>query len=110
MGKHWMIIEDNGGSLVVLQFDGDAAIFAAISDATESLANGVLDLMAGGGMSEWDGLEEDPQTVWDGYTIASRKIGGWNVIHDEDGWISRDEMGAAGQDLFNLCCRVAVAA
>lgn len=91
---NWQVIEDDGGTLYLVVFDGDRVIyFASGQEVHGTLLDDLAALRGGDDTSDWEQQTADPQAAYDELTSYES---GWAVIADQDG-VYVDRMGAAGR-------------
>ena len=102
--KRYQVIEDNGGGLTLVTFDGNGNVDYFNSGYEYRTAGRLLqdieEIKNGGDpvRDYWDGNEEDPQEAYDNMT--SYKYG-WTVVADNDG-IYTEEMGNSARVEFGI--------
>lgn len=97
----WQVIEDNGGGLHLMVFDGDRVIYYGhgYEHNEDGLRTDLAALRNGDDPRDgWEMLTENPQ---DSSSALLGHETGWTVVADQDG-VYYDRMGAAAQRVFGI--------
>jgi hypothetical protein len=101
--RQWQVVEDNGGGLHFFVFSDEGTAQAASSGYEHNPSNLMPDIQAWymtGTVAGWDGLEPDPQDLYD--RMTGDPAHGAIIAHGDASGVEYypDRMGAAGRDLL----------
>lgn len=93
MTTSYKVIEDNGGGLHLVVFEGQKVVYlhSGYEYNVGQLKEDIKELVSGASVDEWEGNEDDPQASYD--NIISFEYG-WEIVADQDG-VYPDKMGGA---------------